>query len=452
MSRSTKRELLKDLPSYSWEHERVCWQETRLSKAIRLRKDPIHELLGTLCPEGTERVLRWRNLLKPKEVPWLHGHKLQGQTVFPAAGYVALALEATKCSAKEREIQMIEIQDLIIDHPLVFEDNNSGVETLVTLSIMEGYELNDRNGFLASFEFCSAPSKDSASLVLLASSRVQVKFGGGLQTMLPPRSTPLSDVVDVDTDQFYFCLAKLGYEYSGPFRGLSSMRRTMDAGTGFVSSAPTGSSDVMLMVHPAMLDSAFQSVFLAFCWPGDGRLWSLHFPTQIHRIRVVPSLCQLNRDREVLHPFDSVLSESNASAISGDLSIYTENSNQAILQVEGICVVSFSKATAENDCQLFHEVIWDVAVPSGELITSNNRASAEDYKLAILFERISYFYLRTLGETITQEELEASEWHHKSLMVYARHCISQVADRKQPSVEAYWKDDTRELIFELMGE
>jgi hybrid polyketide synthase / nonribosomal peptide synthetase ACE1 len=124
----------------------------------------------------------------------------------------------------------------------------------------------------------------------------------------------------------------------------------------------------------------------------------------------------------------------------------------AIVQVEGISVVPFSEAVAANDCQLFHEVVWQVATPNGSSVTRGNRATEEDYKLAILFERISYFYLRTLTMDITEEELEASEWHHKSLMVYAHHCISQVALGKQPGASKEWEKDTRGLIFELMNE
>ena len=55
-----------------------------------------HELLGVLSPYSTARDLRWTNVLKVAEIPWLTGHQLQGQMVFPASGYVAMALEAAR--------------------------------------------------------------------------------------------------------------------------------------------------------------------------------------------------------------------------------------------------------------------------------------------------------------------------------------------------------------------
>lgn len=40
-----------------------------------------------------------------------------------------------------------------------------------------------------------------------------------------------------------------------------------------------------------MPDSVLQPLFAAFCYPGDRRLWSLHAPTGIRGLNVVPSLC-----------------------------------------------------------------------------------------------------------------------------------------------------------------
>ena len=76
-----KFSISKDLPSYAWDHDRVVWNETRAPKAHRLRSDAKHELLGVreVDEGGGER--RWRNYLKPKEMPWLRGHQIQGQMV-----------------------------------------------------------------------------------------------------------------------------------------------------------------------------------------------------------------------------------------------------------------------------------------------------------------------------------------------------------------------------------
>jgi hybrid polyketide synthase / nonribosomal peptide synthetase ACE1 len=58
-----------------------------MSKAYRMSDEPFHR---------TEREVRWHNLLRPKKIPWLHEHQIQGQMVFPGVGYVSTTVEAVK--------------------------------------------------------------------------------------------------------------------------------------------------------------------------------------------------------------------------------------------------------------------------------------------------------------------------------------------------------------------
>lgn len=84
-----------DLPSYPWDYTAgLLWAEPRASIEFRERKYLRHELLGSsqLASDGIAH--RWRNILQLDEVPWIHDHKLESQTVFPAAGYLSMAMEA----------------------------------------------------------------------------------------------------------------------------------------------------------------------------------------------------------------------------------------------------------------------------------------------------------------------------------------------------------------------
>ena len=444
-----KPRLIKGLPTYSWDHDRIFWHESRTSRVFRTRKEPVHELLGTRSTDGAEHEMRWRNLLKPSEVPWLNGHQLQGQTVFPAAGYAVMALEAAKALAGERPVQLIEIQDLVIGRLMTFDDDTSGVETLFTLSDVVA-EQKSQNILLASFMYHCAANKESDTLILIASGRVQVFLGEPSHALLPLRPERAPNMVQVDVDRFYSSLDDLGYGYSGSFRALSSMERKMNMGTGLVAKPPSSHNDMALLVHPAMLDAAFQSIFLGYCWPGDGRLWSLHVPTSIHRIRVNPSLCYPHTDREVLLPFDSILSDSTGAIIHGDVDIYTPDGRNAIIQVEGVSVVPFAPASAADDCQMFSHLVWGVAFPDGEMIAENNRAQDDEIELATLLERVSHFYLRNLDREVNPEELKRSEWHHKKLFDYAYHIFALVESGKQPFAKKEWIQDTRDQIVAMM--
>ncbi|CAK3821415.1 polyketide synthase [Lecanosticta acicola] len=87
---------LPDLPRYPWNHEESYWYESRLSKEWRLRKFPLHDLLGLKTAESSELEPVYRNLLHLSNVPWVRDHRLGEDTVFPFAGYLAIAGEAAR--------------------------------------------------------------------------------------------------------------------------------------------------------------------------------------------------------------------------------------------------------------------------------------------------------------------------------------------------------------------
>ncbi|KAI0396107.1 polyketide synthase [Xylariaceae sp. FL0594] len=88
-------ELHYDLPNYPWDYTAgLLWHEPRASRDLRNRKHIRHELLGSrqLADDGV--TWHWRNILHLGEISWLQGHKVEGQIVFPAAGYLAVVMEA----------------------------------------------------------------------------------------------------------------------------------------------------------------------------------------------------------------------------------------------------------------------------------------------------------------------------------------------------------------------
>ncbi|KAK4981188.1 hypothetical protein LTR66_009105 [Elasticomyces elasticus] len=52
------RDLLKDLPTYHWDHDRLYWHESRMSRAVASAKNPPHPLLGARTTDVTEDEIR----------------------------------------------------------------------------------------------------------------------------------------------------------------------------------------------------------------------------------------------------------------------------------------------------------------------------------------------------------------------------------------------------------
>lgn len=100
-----------DFPSYAWDHQKY-WSETRLIKTHRLRKYK-HSILGAQMAGSLDDRPRWRNYLRIAELPWLADHVVSGKVLFPAAGYITMAIEAAiRMGNPEDDIQEIQLRDL----------------------------------------------------------------------------------------------------------------------------------------------------------------------------------------------------------------------------------------------------------------------------------------------------------------------------------------------------
>lgn len=66
--------LLIDLPPYSFKHTEKILFESRLSKNLRTRKYPRHDLFGAPITDWNPSAPRWRHFVRLNENPWLRDH------------------------------------------------------------------------------------------------------------------------------------------------------------------------------------------------------------------------------------------------------------------------------------------------------------------------------------------------------------------------------------------
>ncbi|KAL8727608.1 MAG: hypothetical protein Q9166_005916 [cf. Caloplaca sp. 2 TL-2023] len=452
ISGGADKSLVKSLPLYQWNHDRIFWHDSRASRAYCTRKDRPHPLLGSRVMDGIDEEMRWKNLLKPSELPWVHGHQLQAQTVLPAAAYVSTAVEASKALAGDLPVGLIEVCDFAIGKPLTFDDDESGVETVFILADMSKENFKTIS---ATFTYHACTSQASETMTKLASGRLVVIIGDPSKDWLPAPSPEPPNMVDVDEIQFYASLDNLGYGYTGDFRTLASMRRKLNFGSAKVSVPDQDqTSGETLLIHPAMLDAAFQAIFLAYWWPNDGSFEQLHVPTSIQNIRVNLALCEQYLLPGASLPLNSHLTENplTTTIIKGDVDIFDPQKQTSLIQVEGVKVVAFAEGSAQYDHQLFSEHIWDVAFPNGELAMADNRATKEDYELARALERISLYYLKVLdSEFALEQRRNFKEWNHEALFDFATFVLTRFREGRQPFAQKEWLDDTREVIEAVMA-
>ncbi|KAJ5788789.1 hypothetical protein N7457_003779 [Penicillium paradoxum] len=440
-------ELIKGLPSYSWDHDRIYWHESRLSATMRTEKEAFHSLLGVKCPDGTDKELRWRNYLHPREVPWLAHHQVQGQMVFPAAGYISAAVEAVMQKYKQGSVQLIDFHDVIIGQALVLEENG-GVETIFRLSIDQVHD----DCVSASFTCHSDANKGSASMSLHASATLRIITGDPNLDILPPRGQPHGSFLDLETDRFYNSVAELGFGYTGPFQALSSLCRKMDEASGLIAVPMASEDERPLIIHPASLDGAIQSIMLAYSFPGDGRLRTLYLPTRIDRLRINPTACVALGGPGADLPFHSAVTDARFAELSGDVDIFSVDGKKTLIQLEGLHTTPLSPLTSINDIPFFTEVIWDVDRPIGrDLKLGAVDMLAEDCSAALDLERVAHFYFKQLKLSLQQSDRANATWNHTHLLSYVEHCLSSVANGTHKFTQPEWASDTIDTIAPILN-
>ncbi|KAH6626290.1 phenolpthiocerol synthesis polyketide synthase ppsA [Chaetomium sp. MPI-SDFR-AT-0129] len=124
------------LPAYPFNHAKRYWEESRISRNLRFRKFPRHELLGTREADWNPLEPRWRNFLRVSESSWIVEHEFNGSPIYPASGMIVMAIEAARQIASpppDTAISGFRIRDMTLKKALMVSTSAEGVETQLTL-------------------------------------------------------------------------------------------------------------------------------------------------------------------------------------------------------------------------------------------------------------------------------------------------------------------------------
>lgn len=436
---------LQGLPPYSWNHNTEYWHESRYTRAITHRSDKVHDLLGHLTPDSSDREMRWRHSTSPKELPWLSGHRVQGQTVFPGAAFIVTVVEACLKITKGQPVSLIEVLDITMGQALTFDDDDTPAEIVFALCNISRQD--EPPCITGTFNCSAAKSKGGTSLDSLAHGKFRILLGEPSDTALPGGSSRPTSLLDVNADDFYTSLDSLEYEFSGPFIALSNLKRKLGLSTGFLP----GVNAPSMLIHPAMLDALFQSIILAASAPNDGRMWTAHIPNHIDAVRVNPSLCEAQRESTVRPAFEgSCELNSDMSYVMGNSRLFPEGSEYSMISVERVNLVALSRATADNDRVIFSSHSWGPASPDIGKTDVADRSIPGQYAFTQLLQRVAYFHLRNLEKNVPLDHPCRHEGPYTSIFHYASHTLKAFKDGAFSVWSSEWEADNSETIEELL--
>ncbi|KAF7155441.1 hypothetical protein CNMCM5623_007512 [Aspergillus felis] len=441
-----RRQLVPGLPLYPFNHNRSFRSLSRISSAQLNNHSRLHPLLGRQCIESTSaQEVQWKNIIRPKEISWLRCHRLQGQIVFAATAYIAMALDAAAVLA-DRTPVLLKLEDVSIQRAMAFNDENSGLESLFTATIVK----SDVREFIMEFACYSSMSNDTP-MSRNAKGRVIVYFEQAEAEPMPTISTESFNLTDIEIGRFYKSLSTLGYEYEPPFDCIREIKRKQGYAMGKIEDMSGSAWEDQLIVHPGMMDTALQTISAAYCCPGDGRLFTIHVPTFIKSLVVNPRYTSLGVGKQRVIPYQSVVRESYHGNTIADVNLFNEDGTQSFIQVEGVTLKPFSPPTTKDDAVMFSEFKYGVADVDGELAMAGDRPTSLDVERATDLERISFFYLMNLLRTITQDEKARTLSHYRKLLDWAAHVEGLVDRGVCPAVPPEHKSDTYDMIKSLIA-
>ncbi|THC94049.1 hypothetical protein EYZ11_006458 [Aspergillus tanneri] len=437
---------LKGLPSYAWDHERQFWSESRASRINRTRTTPTHELLGVKLTDDREGEHTWRNYLKLAELPWLRGHQIQEQVLFPAAGYVVSGLEALRTLVPaDEDARLFEAHEAVIHHALSIPDDASGVEIMIKLARVHTTQLDDSKTITAEFSFSACLNKETGTFTVMATGIVQAALGEPSLATLPQRPPPVANMTDLDVDYFYSSLWDLGYNYRDMFKGITSLHRTTDAACGTLQISGETNPPSTCLFHPSTLDVSFQTLFAAIGVPG--RLWSLHVPLKLGRLRINPFACPDHAALGVNLSFDANLREfSISNGMYGDVDIY-DQSGYPVLQLEGMHITPVSPASSQDDQEIFARTVWGGLEPDADegFITPipHDEVSAH----SALLDLVALRYLKMLTKSVDIQAL-SDRWneHQKNMWVWMKEVEERIALGQHPTCRPECLEPSEERI------
>ncbi|KAK3174764.1 Type I Iterative PKS [Lepraria neglecta] len=437
--------LLIGLPTYAWDHSQTFWTESRQSRRYRLRSKPRHDLLGERFPDDLEFDMRWRNTLRVSETPWLAGHRVQGQIVFPAAGYLVMALEASKELAPGQPVSMVELLDVEISRAIPLEDDASGVDTLLGLRKTNEGTLSGDNFIEAEFSCFSCVGEQADNWDINARGRLRVILGESKTSKLPKRDDTPILLNPLSTDTFYEALKVIGFDYQGLFRRLDTIERRMNRATSTAIEYPEDKY-MSAMIHPALLDAAFQSLFAALHYPEDGTMNAPLVPTHIKCIRF-PTGKQSPEKTQV--SIESFITINEGSQIIGDIDMYDAETGEPKIQVEGLACTSLDRPRAANDNELYAQTVLKADVSAGipNLIMNTKDLDAE-LDLVDLCERLSYMYLRQISAAVSHEEIRNFASSHQRIFQWIDHLFPIIQSGQHPTIREEWSSDDPAWLLE----
>nr|POE79798.1 compactin diketide synthase mokb [Quercus suber] len=348
--------LLRTFPSYQWDHTSKYVTYDRTDEEWRKRKFPRHDLLGSLRPGSALTTPIWRNILSINNVPWLAHHKVGTHTILPAAGFLAMAVEAIK-QVPDQDGDVLELENISIDTALIVDTD---VETFFAMRKLHAG--NDAVIISHWWDFDVSSVRDGLSTTHARGRirRVTRNQNSHCRPVSPSATIPCGKSVS-SSEWYDQIMMNKGVSFGKSFQRLSAISVGMEQEQAMAQLSLQTQPDVVGMkyessyvLHPTVIDNCMQLSVLA---AGKGNAHQAYVPVSVERVTIFES--RKNEDSATLMSTGKYV---GFKGLHGTAQLTDSNTGKTIVSLENLRFVGLATDLDEekqSDYEQYWKVVWD---------------------------------------------------------------------------------------------
>ncbi|WP_103063714.1 type I polyketide synthase [Actinomyces qiguomingii] len=317
------------LPCYPWRRQ-AYWQESEAS-ARRVASRP-HPFIAHGDDGGTQV---WDVDLFTDDLAWLDDHRIEDEVVFPAAGYVELAMWAAE--RVYGRLSRLTFHDVSFERAL-YLDPEAPAPVRLRFD-------RDSGRFSVSSRRQNDWQQHATGRVVLSSPATSAYVD----------APPIDDAETLDSASAYEELLDLGLNYGRSFRALTTVRRGEGRATGYAA-LPGDLVDGLraFCCHPVLIDIAFQTLALASHTVATDRTFMPVAVSQGGLAHELPA-------EVIVHA--TVSEGTDEEEIRGDV-VLTDQEGRVLMQISGCRARDVSASGAPHPVE-YVGVEWKEVEPEG---------------------------------------------------------------------------------------
>ena len=364
--RATAEDLLRDLPTYPWDHNKF-WADTRLTSDHRFRPS-FHSILGAPVPGAPAGRPRWRNYLRLNEIPWLSQHIVDGKVIFPGAGYVSMAIEAI--ATQHIDFQSIHIKDVVFKSPLSISDNQLGTEITLELEPLAS-SAKTTSSTWSRFTFYSF--NENGKTTEHSHGLISVNPGGPSPIQILPPQEGLKESQSLadhhkSSHALYQRLHKIGLQYGDDFQLVHDDVTSYNGhATALLKFQPDRVVDTMAascVLHPTLLDASFHVVFAAIENLFGRTTNEIFVPSFVRSMTLSGLLNQRKHDVGTQEFWVKTQTSLPGPRVAiNNISLQSSKSNDVLIDMSGFEMTALGESSNSDGTmrRLFFELKWQPA-------------------------------------------------------------------------------------------